>query len=184
MITVLTMKLYLPTGGLRGIRKAVWGGGVALRGIAGDGRGGGGGVVSGEPRTGVRGCEAGEPECGWPACIRCIDSVAMRLVCRQFVSREDAKPRRERQWPVFGFQFSVFGLASRGRESAGVRPVSLCVSCPPAFVALILWRCGWFAGSWSYAKPRSREGKGSGQFSVFGFRFGEPRTGVRGCEDW
>ncbi|MFM7922763.1 MAG: hypothetical protein ACKPJJ_21300, partial [Planctomycetaceae bacterium] len=90
MLTVLTMKLNLPTGGLRGIRKAVWGGGVALRGIAGDGRGGGG-VVSGEPRTGFRGCEAGEPVCELPACILCIDPVAMRLVCRQLVSREAAR---------------------------------------------------------------------------------------------
>jgi hypothetical protein len=36
-------------------------------------------------------------------------------------SREAAKPRRKAQGAVFGFRFSVFGQASRGRESAGVR---------------------------------------------------------------
>ena len=39
---------------------------------------------------------------------------------RRMVSREAAKPRRETQWTVFGIRYSVFGLASRGRESAGV----------------------------------------------------------------
>ena len=42
-----------------------------------------------------------------------------RVLCRQFVSREDAKPRREMQGAEG--QCSVFGQASRGRESAGVR---------------------------------------------------------------
>jgi hypothetical protein len=61
----------------------------------------------GRESAGVR---TGEPVCGWPACIRCIDPVTMRLACRRFGSREAAKPRRERQWSVFGFRFSVFGF--------------------------------------------------------------------------
>ena len=64
---------------------------------------------------------------GFPARDLCCRGCADRGLCRLSGSREAAKPRREThkfsvRFSVGGIQFSVFGQASRGRESAGAGP--------------------------------------------------------------
>jgi len=73
---------------------------------------------------------------GFPARDLCCRGCADRGLCRLSGSREAAKPRREThkfsvRFSAGGIQFSVFGQASRGRESAGAGP-----------------------GRWCHAKPR------------------------------
>jgi len=51
------------------------------------------------------------------------------------------------------------GQASRGRESAGVRPVGPGCELPPGSIAGIPWGCGYFAASLFHAKTRRREQK-------------------------
>ena len=72
----------------------------------------------------VSAARAFQPEhCSWRLWrfVRLGIAVLGRVICRRLVSREAAKPRRETQGEVFGVRCSVFGQASRGRESAGVR---------------------------------------------------------------
>ena len=63
---------------------------------------------------------------------------------------------------------SVFSQASRGRESAGARPVRPGCGLLPGSIAGIPWLCGCFAGGRSHAKPRRREGSCKGQWEVVG----------------
>jgi hypothetical protein len=89
-------------------------------------------------------------------------------------------------------RFSVFCMASRGRESAGV--------CVGAGVCADLWGIvgvdgghegrvmsgvaggAVTGGFWPpHPRPLSPVSRGRGGELVFSFLYGEPRTGVRGC---
>ena len=120
----------------------------------------------------VSAARAFQPEhCSWRLWrfVRLGIAALGRVSCRRLVSREAAKGNAGGS-----VRCSVFGLASRGRESAGVRLVALRVA-----MAFMQHRWGQLV-SREAAKPRSREGKRKAQCSVFGVRSGEPRTGVRG----
>jgi hypothetical protein len=120
------------------------------------------GFRSGEPRTGVRGCGA------W-----LMDS------------REDAKTRVQVACHGCFFATDEHGLSriiARGDLNHEWTRMNIARAFQPEFYSAAPVRPGGSAGCLAHAKPRRREGKRTS--SVFGFRSGEPRTGVRGCGSW
>ena len=127
---------------------------------------------------------------GW---FDCGGSIARRGRCRQLVSREAAKPRRERhrsrgQWSVFVFRFSVWRAADgslRVWVPAGSGGAAGWFDCGGSIAGK--GRCRQLV-SREAAKPRRERHRSRGQWADFGFRFGSwPRFFLGGGkyrEDW